>query len=86
MAWNWVYTAVAVLTVLHGVAVLSAYRNGRDAEAAGHEDRVTDGVMCPDCGAHNETHYRLCRQCVSELPVETSVLDGESMPRSRRTL
>lgn len=89
MPGDWVYGAIAVLTLLHGIVLLYAYRRGkadgtRDARA---EESDTDaGVECRSCGEHNEEGYRYCRQCVSELPAGTSFLSGPSTPETRRTL
>jgi hypothetical protein len=90
MIVDWVFGAVAVLTLLHGSTLLYAYRRG--AVAGGH--RVTnttlsvtdDSVECPNCGEHNERGYRFCRHCVSELPAATSFFGPPSAPASRRTL
>lgn len=90
MTGSWVYGAVALLTVLHGMALLYAYRNGRRAVRTGataDADRYVteEGVECPDCGTLNETEYRFCRRCVSELPGHVSFTDDSSAPWGRRT-
>lgn len=90
MAQPWVYGAIVLLVVLHGAALLYAYRTGQrqigqpNTESAG-KDVTGEGIECPDCGALNERGYRYCRQCVGELPVAARVLDEESAPRERET-
>lgn len=87
MSWHWVYGSIAVLTLLHGVALLYAYRNASAAVGTdGEQAPRGEGVECPSCGEHNETGYRYCRQCVSELPSRMSFLDDSTTPEERRTM
>ena len=87
MPGDWVYGAIAVLALLHGLVLLSAYRNGAAARADDPEQYYTgDGVECPDCGERNERDYRFCRRCVSELPGSPASLGTSSAPQGRRTL
>lgn len=78
---EWQLGATAALTVVNVLLAYAAYRvrdQGAAAgtDAAGGEDvdaNVADGVVeCPACGAENESGYRYCRSCVSELPVEVA--------------
>jgi ribosomal protein L40E len=89
MTGDWVFGAIAVLALLHGMTLLYAYRRGtaRGAATPDAESYVRDdGVECPSCGADNGTGYRFCRRCVSELPGSVSFLGDSSAPASRRTL
>ena len=89
MSGQWVYGAIVVLTLLHGIALLYAYRRGSALTQTGDdaEKYVTeDGVTCPSCGEDNDDGYRYCRQCVSELPAGGSFLEQSSSPQGRRTL
>ncbi len=40
---------------------------GGTRRPAGDADGRTVGVVCPDCGAENETDYRFCGDCAAEL-------------------
>jgi len=51
--------------------------------SAGHGTRT---VQCRECGATNETEYRYCRACVSELPAGVSLTTTGSDGESRRTI
>jgi hypothetical protein len=90
MTGDWVFGAIAVLTLLHGIALLYAYRRGVAAGGNGAVDTdsyVTEnGVDCPNCGERNEHDYRFCRRCVSELPAAMSFFRDSSPSKSRRTL
>lgn len=91
MTGYWVYGATILLAVLYGVMLLYAYRNGRRAAQLFSEEDVeayvgADRVECPDCGVANDTGYRYCRQCVSELPGSMRFGDESAPPRERRTL
>lgn len=88
MTGDWVFAGITVLVLLHGMALLYAYRRARTSGGAAVDDEASvteDGVECPSCGAHNETGFRYCRQCVSELPGQPSLLDRAPMSRGRRT-
>jgi len=80
----WIYTAVIGLAVTQLVAFWYLYRQSDLSTSAGataqtHPDRGTrttrdaDHVQCPDCGAPNESTFRYCRNCVSELPRRVTV-------------
>lgn len=90
MTGDWVFGVIAVLTLLHGTALLYAYRRGSATDGprgVDAEEYVTDtGVECPNCGERNGKDYRYCRHCVSELPARESFLNRSSTPESRRTL
>jgi hypothetical protein len=90
MTGDWVFGAIAALTLLHGLALLYVYRRGTAASGAGAVDAEAyvseDGIECPNCGEHNERGYQFCRQCVSELPARMSFLGESSAPATRRTL
>ncbi|MDY6780532.1 MAG: hypothetical protein SV760_08330 [Halobacteria archaeon] len=59
--------------------------SGVDTDPSGLNEPAEEHVRCSDCGAVNETEYRFCRRCVSELPgkarrnVSDSLPDGRSM-------
>jgi predicted amidophosphoribosyltransferase len=56
-----------------------------ETDAAG-EYVTEEDVECPNCGEENERGYRYCRQCVSELPGQVSLVDGSLAPRGRCAL
>jgi hypothetical protein len=84
----WVFGAIAVLVLLHGIVLLYAYRRGQVPEGDSRADARTDAtsVECLSCGALNERDYRFCRRCVCELPGPASFTTGSSALASRRTL
>jgi hypothetical protein len=89
MSEHWVYGAIGLLLVLHVIAVVRAYRKGQAsgrAQASTENQTAGQGIECPDCGVVNGQRYRFCRQCVSELPGQVSVLESSSNPSERRTL
>lgn len=90
MTGDWVFGAIAVLTLLHGVVLLYAYRRGQPADFNGGADAETCAndadVECPSCGELNERGYQFCRRCVSELPAPMSYMNESSALASRRTL
>ncbi|MEF8853771.1 MAG: hypothetical protein V5A44_11340 [Haloarculaceae archaeon] len=65
---------VAVATLLGSqlLVLAAAYWYGRKALKNRAERRrvrtAGDHVVCPTCGAENETGYRYCRECVETLP------------------
>jgi len=88
MTGDWVFGAIAALTLIHGLALLYVYRRGTAAGGTADAESyvLADGVECPGCGEHNEEGYRFCRQCVSELPAGMSFRGTSSGPETRRTL
>lgn len=89
MSGHWVYGAIGLLVALHLVALVRADRKGTESERAerGSEgDTSSQGAECPDCGVVNDERYRFCKQCVSELPGQASVLEATTGPAERRTL
>lgn len=88
MTGDWVFGAIAILTLLHGIVLLYAYRRGQvtDGDAETCATDTDTAVECPSCGERNERGYRFCRRCVSELPASVSFLNESSAPASRRTL
>lgn len=90
MPGEWVFGAITVLVLLHGMTLLYAFRRWTDAGAQevfdGEASVTEDGVECPSCGTDNGTGFRYCRNCVSELPGQRSLLDRASSSRSRRPI
>lgn len=90
MPGEWIYAAIIGLVVIHLVALRYAYRQGRDARDATAEsdpdEFMTDhGVECPQCNALNDSGYRYCRRCVSELPSSMSFFDSRVSSQRRQT-
>jgi hypothetical protein len=92
MFGEWLYPAVAVVTVVHLAMLVYAYRNrkrlrGGARDAVGEQGGDADGrVACPTCGVDNEAGYRYCRACVTELPGAVSFRGEGGPPDRRRTL
>ncbi|MFB6300055.1 MAG: hypothetical protein ABEH65_07325 [Halobacteriales archaeon] len=71
----WFYVLLIGIGGLHLLVALLVLRfesgrttaHARRVETA-DDETSGDHVTCGECGATNETGYRYCRQCVSELP------------------
>ncbi|MFC7027319.1 zinc ribbon domain-containing protein [Halomicroarcula sp. GCM10025324] len=81
MVSEWLYGAIALLVGVHVLTMLYAYwRNSDVADTAAQaeprpttsDDHSTERVTCPHCGVPNQSGYRFCRQCVSNLDSKTA--------------
>ena len=81
---EWVYVAIAGLLGAHLVTLLYAYRSedsGTTLDSGSTEvpEQVEEGVCrCPECGAKNDSAYRFCKECVTELPATQLHLEHPS--------
>lgn len=81
----------AVLAV-HALIMYRAYRvRERDRSASSATprrataliDAEAGDVECPVCGTTNESGYRYCRSCVTELPMATAFERSDDSPLGR---
>lgn len=77
MGSEWLYGAIALLVGLHILTMLYAFRRRGEPASAGVQTDATrspsgntadaDVVRCRHCGAHNQSGYQFCKQCVADL-------------------
>lgn len=80
MVPKWVYgTAMAVTLVQLATLYLHRTRVARGSGSSERADGAT--VECSECGAENESGYRFCRVCVSELPGTTARTHADGAAR-----
>lgn len=89
---HWLIGMLAGAMLLHALVVYRAYRHRRRDQSTGSapvQDEtdlidVEEGeVECPQCGTTNESGYRYCRSCVTELPMTMEFEQSSDSPLGR---
>lgn len=57
-----------------------------DESVGGEFGAGSDAVRCRECRAVNRAEYRYCRECVTEIPTDSSLGGVGSSESSRRTI
>lgn len=88
----WLLGLLTVVMAVHALVMYRAYRfRERDRSASSATTRretdlidVDAGVVeCPVCGTTNESGYRYCRSCVTELPMTMEFERSNDSPLGR---
>jgi len=86
MASDWVFVAIGLLLLTHLGILAYAFRNYRGTTGNDSTKDTGEIITCPDCGQANESTYRYCCHCVTELPTRGAALTSQQPDKGRRTM